>query len=34
VGTALESGDLSFQTDHRARYRKIRDELSAIRAML
>jgi DNA-binding transcriptional MerR regulator len=34
VGRALESGDLAFETDHRARYRKIRDELAQIRAML
>ena len=34
VGAALESGELTFETDHRARYRKIRDELSAIRALL
>ncbi len=34
VGTALESGNLVFETDHRARYRKIKEELLAIRAML
>ena len=34
VGRALESGDLAFETDHRARYRKIREELAQIRAML
>ncbi len=34
VGRALETGDLSFETDHRARYRKIREELETIRAML
>jgi DNA-binding transcriptional MerR regulator len=34
VGTALETGGLSFETDHRARYRKIRDELARIRAQL
>ncbi|TMA31552.1 MAG: MerR family transcriptional regulator [Deltaproteobacteria bacterium] len=34
VGTALETGGLTFETDHRARYRKIRDELARIRAQL
>jgi DNA-binding transcriptional MerR regulator len=34
VGTALERGGLSFEADHRARYRKIRDELAQIRAQL
>jgi len=34
VGQALETGELSFETDHRARYRKIREELVSIRAML
>ena len=34
VGTALETGGLTFETDHRARYRKIRDELTRIRAAL
>ncbi|HEY5659063.1 MAG TPA: MerR family transcriptional regulator [Myxococcota bacterium] len=34
VGRALETGNLTFQTDHRARYRKIREELVSIRAML
>ncbi len=34
VGQALETGDLTFETDHRARYRKIREELANIRAML
>jgi DNA-binding transcriptional MerR regulator len=31
---ALESGNLVVETDHRARYRKIREELVAIRAQL
>jgi DNA-binding transcriptional MerR regulator len=31
---ALESGTLLVETDHRARYRKIRDELRMIRAQL
>jgi len=31
---ALESGTLLVETDHRARYRKIRDELRLIRAQL
>jgi len=31
---ALESGTLLVETDHRARYRKIRDELRVIRAQL
>jgi DNA-binding transcriptional MerR regulator len=34
IGRALEAGSLSVETDHRARYRRIRDELRAIRAML
>jgi DNA-binding transcriptional MerR regulator len=34
VGRALEAGSLSVETDHRARYRRIRDELRGIRAML
>jgi len=34
MGRALESSGLSFETDHRARYRKIREELQTIRAML
>ncbi len=31
---ALESGNLVVETDHRVRYRKIREELAAIRAQL
>ena len=34
VGTALESGELVFEGDQRARVKKIRDELAAIRSML
>ncbi len=34
VGKALEAGNLAIETDHRARYRQIREELQAIRAML
>ena len=34
VGRALETGSLSVETDHRARYRRIRDELRGIRGML
>ena len=34
VGTALDSGGLSFETDHRTRYRRIRDQLAQIRAPL
>ena len=34
VGNALDAGSLTFEADHRARYRKIRDELTQIRAML
>ncbi len=34
AGHALESGQLTFAADHRARYRRIRDELQTIRAML
>ena len=34
VGRALEDGTLSLETDHRSRYRRIRDELRTIRALL
>ncbi len=34
MGRALEEGSLSVETDHRARYRKLRDELSQIRSLL
>jgi len=34
AGRALETGGLSFETDHRARYRKIREGLAQIRAQL
>ncbi len=34
IGTALESGTLVFESDHRARFKKIREELASIRAML
>src|SRR5215813_9020491 len=34
VGRALETGSLAVETDHRARYRRIRDELRGIRALL
>ena len=34
VGRALEAGTLSVETDHRSRYRRIRDELRTIRALL
>ena len=34
VGNALDAGELVFEGDHRARFRKIRDELSNIRALL
>jgi DNA-binding transcriptional MerR regulator len=34
VGRALDEGTLSVETDHRARYRKIREELAQIRALL
>ena len=34
AGRALDSGALVVENDHRARYRKIRDELVAIRAQL
>ncbi len=34
IGRALEEGTLSLENDHRARYRKIRDELVQIRALL
>jgi len=34
MGKTLDEGVLSVEPDHRARYRKIRDELVQIRAML
>jgi DNA-binding transcriptional MerR regulator len=34
LGRALDEGALSVETDHLARYRKIRDELRQIRALL
>ena len=34
IGTALETGSLVFESDQRARFKKIREELAAIRAML
>ncbi len=34
IGRALDEGTLSLENDHRARYRKIRDELVQIRALL
>ncbi len=34
VGAALESGELVFEVDHRARFKKIREELASIRATL
>ncbi len=34
AGRALQSGNLTIVSDHRARYRKIRTELESIRAML
>ncbi len=34
VGTALDSGNLVIESDHRARFKKIREELVSIRAML
>ena len=34
AGRALESGSLVVETDHRARFRKIREELQEIRAQL
>ena len=34
AGRALEEGTLSVETNHQARYRKIREELAQIRAML
>jgi DNA-binding transcriptional MerR regulator len=34
VGQALDAGTLSVETDHRARYQRIREELRGIRAML
>jgi DNA-binding transcriptional MerR regulator len=33
-GRALDEGTLSVETDHRARFKKIREELSQIRALL
>ena len=34
MGNALAAGDLTFEPDQRARFRKLREELTAIRAML
>jgi len=34
TGRALEEGSLSIETDHLARYRRIREELEQIRALL
>ncbi len=34
IGRALDEGTLSLENDHRARYRKIREELVQIRALL
>jgi DNA-binding transcriptional MerR regulator len=34
VGNALDTGELVFEDNHRARFQKIRDELASIRAML
>jgi DNA-binding transcriptional MerR regulator len=34
IGRALDTGSLSVETEHRARYRRIRDELRGIRALL
>lgn len=34
MGNALAAGDLSFEPDQRARFRKLREELAGIRAML
>ncbi len=34
VGRVLETGGLAVETDHRIRFRRIRDELRQIRAML
>jgi DNA-binding transcriptional MerR regulator len=34
VGTALQSGELVFESGQRARFKRIRDELASIRAML
>ncbi len=34
VGRVLETGGLAVETDHRIRFRRIRDELQQIRAML
>ncbi len=34
AGRALEAGNLTIETDHRSRYRKIRSELESIRAIL
>ena len=34
VGEALDNGGLSFESEHRARYRSIREQLAQIRAQL
>jgi DNA-binding transcriptional MerR regulator len=34
AGRALETGDLAFDTDHRSRYARIREELQQIRTIL
>ena len=34
AGKALEAGNLSIEEDHRSRYRKIREELEQVRALL
>jgi DNA-binding transcriptional MerR regulator len=34
VGAALQSGELVFESDQRARFKHIRDELAIIRTML
>ena len=34
VGRALDAGQLAFETDHRSRYQRIREELESIRAQL
>jgi DNA-binding transcriptional MerR regulator len=34
IGRALDTGSLSVETEHRSRYRRIRDELRGIRTML
>jgi len=34
VGNALQSGELVFESDQRARFKRLRDELASIRAML